>query len=160
MSERAFVQVDVFTAKALYGNPVAVVMDAEGMSSETMQDFARWTNLSETTFVTPVDRSSSEADYRVRIFTPDRELPFAGHPSVGTAHAMLESGRVEPRNGRLVQACGAGLVELKIERENPSERARIFVRVPTPKFHELERGDVAGLEVDTIVSGIRSGSFP
>lgn len=88
--QRAFKQVDVFSSQALKGNPLAVIMDATGLSDEQLQAIARWTHLSETTFVFPADRP--EADYRVRIFTPDGELPFAGHPTLGTAHALLEAG--------------------------------------------------------------------
>lgn len=107
---RAFRQVDVFTAEPLLGNPVAVVHDADGLSDEQMQAFARWTNLSETTFLlTPRDPA---ADYRLRIFTPATELPFAGHPTLGSAHAWLEAGGV-PAGERLVQECGVGLVELR-----------------------------------------------
>lgn len=87
---RTFKQVDVFTSSPLNGNPLAVIVDASGLSDEQMQSTARWTNLSETTFVLPPDNPA--ADYRVRIFTPDSELPFAGHPTLGTAHALLENG--------------------------------------------------------------------
>ena len=87
---RRFAQVDVFGLRPFAGNPVAVVLDAEGLSTQDMQAMARWTNLSETTFVLPP--SHAEASYRVRIFTPRQELPFAGHPSIGTAHAVLEAG--------------------------------------------------------------------
>lgn len=107
---RPFRQVDVFTNAPLLGNPVAVVHDADGLSEEQMQQLARWTNLSETTFLlTPTDPA---ADYRLRIFTPSQELPFAGHPTLGSAHAWLEAGGV-PAGERLVQQCGVGLVELR-----------------------------------------------
>ena len=89
---RTFSQVDVFTATALKGNPVAVVHDAEGISDEDMAQFANWTNLSETTFLLPP--TNPGADYRVRIFTPDVELPFAGHPTIGTCHVWLDAGGV------------------------------------------------------------------
>jgi PhzF family phenazine biosynthesis protein len=108
---RRFAQVDVFTAEPYLGNPVAVVLDADGLDDGAMQRFAHWTNLSETTFVLPP--ASGEADYRVRIFTPGRELPFAGHPTLGTCHAWLEAGG-EPRGGDvIVQECGAGLVPIR-----------------------------------------------
>src|SRR5271166_1959782 len=106
--QRAYKVVDVFTSTPLLGNPVAVVLDAEGLDTEAMQRIARWTNLSETTFLLPP--TNAEADYRLRIFTPRRELPFAGHPTLGSAYAALEAGRIAPRNGRLVQECGAGLI--------------------------------------------------
>lgn len=109
-ASRPFRQVDVFTAEPMLGNPVAVVHDADGLSDEQMQAFARWTNLSETTFLLPpIDPA---ADYRLRIFTPSMELPFAGHPTLGSAHAWLEAGGV-PAGERLVQQCGVGLVELR-----------------------------------------------
>lgn len=108
---RAFKQVDVFTATPYRGNPVAVILDAEGLSDEDMQQIAHWTNLSETTFVLPP--TDPAADYRVRIFTPGSELPFAGHPTIGTCHAWLESGGVPAAPGTLVQECGVGLVTLR-----------------------------------------------
>jgi PhzF family phenazine biosynthesis protein len=108
---RPFSQVDVFGAEPGSGNPVAVVLEAEGLSEEEMQRFARWTNLSETTFVLPPTRH--EADYRVRIFTPVLELPFAGHPTLGTCHAWLEGGG-EPRDPQeIVQECEAGPVRIR-----------------------------------------------
>ena len=108
---RPFAQVDVFTTEPYLGNPVAVVLGADGIADGAMQRFARWTNLSETTFV--LEPESAEADYRVRIFTPGRELPFAGHPTLGTCHAWLEAGG-EPRAGDVtVQECGAGLVPVR-----------------------------------------------
>jgi PhzF family phenazine biosynthesis protein len=110
-----FSQVDVFGSGPCSGNPVAVVLDAEGLSREEMQRFARWTNLSETTFVLPP--SEAGADYRVRIFTPALELPFAGHPTLGTCHAWLEGGG-EPRDPEeILQECGAGLVRIRREED-------------------------------------------
>jgi PhzF family phenazine biosynthesis protein len=108
---RAFAQVDVFTTVACLGNPVAVVLDGAGLATEDMQRFARWTNLSETTFVLPP--TTSAADYRVRIFTPALELPFAGHPTLGTCHAWLTSGQVGRDADVVVQECGAGLVTVR-----------------------------------------------
>ena len=108
---RAFAQVDVFTSTAFFGNPVAVVLDGDGLDTAAMQRFAHWTNLSETTFVLPP--TAPEADYRVRIFTPVSELPFAGHPTLGTCHAWLESGGVARRDDVIVQECGAGLVPVR-----------------------------------------------
>ena len=104
-------QVDVFGGQSLGGNPVAVVHDGDGVSGEEMQAFARWTNLSETTFLlSPTDPA---ADYRVRIFTPAEELPFAGHPTIGSAHAWLEQGGRSAAADRVVQECGAGMVTLR-----------------------------------------------
>jgi PhzF family phenazine biosynthesis protein len=112
MRARKFAQVDVFTAVPFKGNPVAVVLDGEGLTDAEMQTFANWTNLSETTFVLPA--TDPGADYRVRIFTPKAELPFAGHPTLGTAHAVLEAGLATAREGRLVQQCAVGLVDLTL----------------------------------------------
>ena len=107
----AFKQIDVFTAVPYRGNPLAVVMDGDGLSTEEMQRFANWTNLSETTFIlSPTDPA---ADYRVRIFTTDVELPFAGHPTIGTCHAWLEAGGTAKADGVVVQECGAGLITLR-----------------------------------------------
>ena len=99
MQTLPFKQVDVFTQKPFLGNPVAVVIGAEGLAAEEMQRIAAWTNLSETTFVLPP--SSERADYHLRIFTLKQELPFAGHPTVGSAHAVMESGFAAPRGGKL-----------------------------------------------------------
>jgi PhzF family phenazine biosynthesis protein len=106
-----FRQVDVFTESPLLGNPVAVVHGADGVTSEQMQRFAHWMNLSETTFLLPP--RDSRADYRVRIFTPVAELPFAGHPTLGTCHAWLEAGGRPARPGVITQECGAGLVPVR-----------------------------------------------
>lgn len=109
---RSFAQVDVFSARPYLGNPVAVVLDGAGLSDEQMKRVARWTNLSETTFVFPP--TTTAADYRLRIFTPDGgELPFAGHPTLGSAHAWLEAGGVARTDGRIVQECAAGLIDVR-----------------------------------------------
>jgi PhzF family phenazine biosynthesis protein len=115
MKSRAFQQVDVFTDTAFLGNPLAVVLDGTGLSDAQMQTFAAWTQLSETTFVLPPtpEGAAAGADYRVRIFTPGAELPFAGHPTLGTAHAWLNAGNTPRQAGVLVQECGVGLVTLK-----------------------------------------------
>ncbi|MBU2697543.1 PhzF family phenazine biosynthesis protein [Pimelobacter sp. 30-1] len=109
-TSREFRQVDVFTDEPLLGNPVAVVHGADGLSDDEMQRFARWTNLSETTFL--LEPTEPGADYRLRIFTTETELPFAGHPTLGSAHAWLEAGGV-PAGERIVQQCGVGLVALR-----------------------------------------------
>jgi PhzF family phenazine biosynthesis protein len=111
--DRPFAQVDVFGAEPFLGNPVAVVLDADGLDTDTMQRLARWTNLSESTFVLPP--TDPAADYRVRIFTPTGELPFAGHPTLGTCHAWLESGGTpaDREAGTVVQECAAGLITLR-----------------------------------------------
>ncbi len=113
-SPRPFKQVDVFTATPYRGNPLAVVLDGTGLSTETMQHFTNWTNLSECTFVLPPTHEgrAAGADYRVRIFCPGRELPFAGHPTLGTCHAWLQAGGV-PQGDCVVQECGVGLVKIR-----------------------------------------------
>ena len=108
---RPFRQVDVFTAVPYLGNPLAVVLDGSGLSTAAMQQFARWTNLSETTFVLPP--TSPDADYRVRIFHPEAEIPFAGHPTLGTCHAWLEAGGVPRDADVVVQECGSGLIRVR-----------------------------------------------
>jgi PhzF family phenazine biosynthesis protein len=110
-SELPFTQVDVFAPGPKPGNPVAVVHDADALSTEQMQSFANWTNLSETTFL--LKPTDPDADYRLRIFTPRAELPFAGHPTLGSAHAWLANGGRPRSEGQMVQECGAGLVSVR-----------------------------------------------
>jgi PhzF family phenazine biosynthesis protein len=109
--KRRFIQVDVFGETPYRGNPLAVVVDAEGLTTAAMQKFAKWTNLSETTFLLPPTQAS--ADYKVRIFTPTEELPFAGHPTLGSAHAWLANGGVSKSEDIVVQECGVGLVTVR-----------------------------------------------
>lgn len=123
---RRFAQLDVFAHSPGAGNPLAVVVDAEGFDDTAMQAFANWTNLSETSFLLPPTQPG--ASYRVRIFTPRQELPFAGHPSVGAAHAALDAGLAQAVDGRLVQECAAGLLPVRVEGDG-SQR-KIFVRAP------------------------------
>jgi PhzF family phenazine biosynthesis protein len=146
---RPFVQVDVFTTTPYRGNPVAVVLDGSGLSTEQMQQFANWTNLSETTFVLPP--STPEADYRVRIFTPVAELPFAGHPTLGTCHAWLGAGGRPRDDDAIVQECGAGLVPIRRTPDGLAFAAPPLIRsgpVEEPLVEEIaaalgiERGDV------------------
>lgn len=111
MRQRPFQQVDVFTPVAYRGNALAVVLDGSGLSDEDMQHFAAWTNLSETTFLLPP--SHDNADYRVRIFTPGGELPFAGHPTLGSCHAWLQTGGKPRRGDTIVQECKQGLVNIR-----------------------------------------------
>ena len=128
MTRFAFSQVDVFTDTAFLGNPLAVVHDADALDEARMQAFARWTNLSETTFLlAPTDPG---ADYRVRIFTPGGELPFAGHPTLGSCHAWLERGGVPKRAGEVVQQCGVGLVRIRQEGGAAAFAAPPLVREP------------------------------
>ncbi|MCZ4316794.1 PhzF family phenazine biosynthesis protein [Comamonadaceae bacterium G21597-S1] len=115
MTPRPFQQVDVFTATPYRGNPLAVVLQADGLDDATMQGFARWTNLSETTFLlAPTDAG---ADYRVRIFTPGGELQFAGHPTLGSCHAWLAAGGKPQARDQVVQQCGVGLVTIRRDAE-------------------------------------------
>src|SRR5215470_309473 len=137
MERLAFQQVDVFTAVPFKGNPVAVVLDGDGVSTAEMQSIAAWTNLSETTFVcAPTDE---RADYRLRIFAHRRELPFAGHPTIGSAHAVLRHGLKPMVEGRLVQECGKGLVDIKIDGE------RLFLALPEPQFREPTQPQLAAV---------------
>lgn len=151
---RSYKVVDVFTSRPLLGNPVAVVLDAQGLDTAQMQRIANWTNLSETTFVLPP--TTAEADYRLRIFTPRSELPFAGHPTLGSAHAALEAGRVGPRpDGRLVQQCDVGLVELKVAGQG--NRPALSFGLPPSTMRPMEESDIEELkEVLGCGSGIAS----
>ena len=123
---RQFTQVDVFTNELMYGNPVAVVHDADGTSDDDMAAFARWTNLSETTFL--LRPTTDLADYRLRIFTPGGELPFAGHPTLGSARAWMEAGNTPRTPGTLRQECAAGLIELKLDGDRLAFAAPPLVR--------------------------------
>jgi PhzF family phenazine biosynthesis protein len=130
MSRFAFTQVDVFSATALRGNPLAVVHGADALDDERMQAFARWTNLSETTFLlAPTDPG---ADYRVRIFTPGGELPFAGHPTLGSCHAWRERGGRPKAPGQVVQQCGVGLVRIKLDATGAAFAAPPLARAAVP----------------------------
>ncbi len=132
---RRFSQVDVFSAVPYQGNPVAVLLDAEDLTDEAMQRIARWTNLSETTFVSPP--TDPAADYRLRIFTPGGELPFAGHPTLGSAHAWLEHGGAPRHGDRIVQECAAGLITIRRD-----DRALSFAAPPTVRSGELDADDL------------------
>jgi PhzF family phenazine biosynthesis protein len=137
-----FAQVNVFSSTPYLGNPVAVILDGTGFDDEAMQRVARWTNLSETTFVLPP--TDPGADYRLRIFTPGGELPFAGHPTLGSAHAWLESGRTPRRSDRIVQECSAGLIEVRRDADMLSFAA------PPP----LRTGDLDDDHLEQIVSAL------
>lgn len=134
-----FKQVSVFTSQRFDGNPVAVFFDADDLSTEEMQTISNWTNLSETTFV--LKPTDPQADYRVRIFTPGEELPFAGHPTIGTCHAVLESGLAKPSpDGKVYQQCGAGIVELTVEGET------IKFALPYFKISDIDSETTAAIE--------------
>lgn len=138
-----FSQVDVFAQDPLRGNPLAVVHDAEGLPDEQLARFANWTNLSETTFLLPP--TTPEADYRVRIFTVSEELPFAGHPTLGSARAWLCAGGQPRSAGEVVQECGAGLVRVRYGGDRLAFAAPGFVR----------SGEVSRADLDRIVRALR-----
>jgi PhzF family phenazine biosynthesis protein len=142
MQHRAFKQVDVFTSVPYRGNPLAVVLDGQGLSTEEMQHFTNWTNLSEATFLLPPTQAG--ADYRVRIFCPGRELPFAGHPTLGSCHAWLQAGG-QPQGEHVVQECGIGLVKLKRDGQRLA-----FAAPPLRKSGPLPPADV-----ELIARGLR-----
>ena len=154
MPSRRFKQVDVFTQKPFFGNPVAVVLDAQDLKTEEMQRIAAWTNLSETTFVFPA--SGTEADYRLRIFSPKKELPFAGHPTIGSAHAVIESGFAAPHNGRLRQECLAGVIDLSVEETATGKR--IFLKTPEAKITGLD--DDSARLMQTALGLMRPPRYP
>lgn len=153
-TRRRFAQVDVFTERPLYGNPVAVILEAEGLGSAEMQQIAQWTNLSETTFVLPPTEDG--ADYQARIFTPTEELPFAGHPTLGTAHAVIGAGIVTPKDGKVVMQCKAGLVEVSVDGQGLLFRLPRFAPRATISADELP--DILGVasligDAETIDTG-------
>lgn len=160
MRTRPFAQVDVFSATPWLGNPLAVVLDATGLTDTDLQRIARWTNLSETTFVLPASPGAGDAgaDYRVRIFTPDGELPFAGHPTLGTAHAWLEhnaaTGVTPQRPDLVVQECAAGLVRIH---RDAATGALAFEAPATTRSGPVDEEDLArfcaalGVDRDEIV---------
>ncbi len=155
---RRYVQLDVFASRPGAGNPLAVVLDADGLDDATMQAIARWTRLPETTFVFPA--TSSDASYRIRIFSPRREVPFAGHPSVGTAQALLDAGLVEPRedsSGKFVVQDGiAGKLPLKIVGIG-AERT-VAVRTPRARVQEIANPDDPRLR--DALAGLKLGALP
>jgi PhzF family phenazine biosynthesis protein len=154
MTTRRYVQLDVFADRPGAGNPLAVVLDAEGLDDATMQAIARWTRLPETTFVLPA--TSADASYGIRIFSPRREVPFAGHPSVGTAHAVLDAGIATPRDGLLVQEGVAGLLPLRVE---GSGIARTLA-VRTPRARVAEVADAGDPRLVDVLRGLPLGALP
>ncbi|CAI5760649.1 unnamed protein product [Candida verbasci] len=127
-------QVDVFSDTPYLGNPVAVIYDADSLSTSQMQKIANWTNLSETTFV--CKPTTPEADYKLRIFTPGTELPFAGHPTIGTAHALIEDKLIKPKSGIVVQECGAGLIDIEVI------DGTLYFTAPEYKFFNLDSSSI------------------
>ncbi len=154
MTPRRFKQVDVFSATPYRGNPLAVVLDGTGLSDEEMQQFAHWTKLSETTFLLPPSGpgAAAGADYRVRIFTPASELPFAGHPTLGSCHAWLQAGGAPKAPAEIVQECGVGLIRIRRDGERLAFAAPPLKR-STPEPALLEKVMVAlGLHPSQIIA--------
>ena len=151
MSPRRYLQLDVFADRPGAGNPLGVVLDPEGLDDVAMQAFAAWTNLSETIFLLP---AVAGADYRVRIFTPRQELPFAGHPSVGAAWAALHAGLAQPRDGRLVQDCAAGLLPVRVEGDGAAQG----VHVRAPRARPVASG-AHGALLDAALAGLQRGAL-
>ncbi len=146
MCSRRFKQVDVFTDTAYLGNALAVVLDGDGLSDAAMQRFAHWTNLSETTFLLPP--TDAAADYRVRIFTPGGELPFAGHPTLGSCHAWLEAGGQARTAGQVVQQCAVGLVTIQRELQlDPKRAERLAFAAPPLRRSQPEPALLAAVAV-------------
>ncbi len=154
MAEVRYLQLDVFAARPGGGNPLAVVIGARSWSAADMQRFAAWTNLVETTFLLPAQ--DPRASYRLRIFTPTREIPFAGHPTIGSAHAALDAGVVEPHAGRLLQECAAGLLPILVEGTGRERR----LLVQAPKASVLRRGVDADPQLTAILGDRRLGALP
>lgn len=151
---RRYVQLDVFASRPGAGNPLAVVLDATGLDDAAMQAIARWTRLPETTFVFPAQ--SGDASYGVRIFSPRREVPFAGHPSVGTAHALLDAGLATPRDGLLVQDGIAGKLPLKVVGDGSART--VAVRTPRARVQDIARPGDARLRA--ALAGLQLGALP
>jgi len=137
--KRLYKVVDVFTERVLLGNPVAVVLNADGLDDQEMLRFARWTNLSETTFVLPTIQA--KADYRLRIFTPGGEVPFAGHPTLGSAHAVIEAGIATPNDELLFQDCAAGLIQIQVRRSQMT--SRLMLSSPQTVIRQLQTEDTS-----------------
>lgn len=137
MKQLGFKQVDVFANEPFKGNPVAVIFDADDLTDEQMKDIASWTNLSETTFVCKPE--DEQADYKLRVFTPNNELSFAGHPTIGSSYAVLQNGLISKNKGYLVQECGVGLVKIDYTEE------RTYFSLPKPKISDIELKQLDGI---------------
>ena len=151
---RPYLQLDVFADRPGAGNPLAVVLDAQGLDDDAMQAIARWTRLPETTFVFPA--TTPDADYRLRIFSPRHEVPFAGHPSVGTAHAVLEAGLATPRDDLLVQEGIAGKLPLRVAGEGASRT----IAVRTPKARVMEIAGPGDPRLHDVLASLPLGKLP
>ena len=154
MVPRPFVQADVFADRPGAGNPLAVVLDATGLDDAAMQAIARWTRLPETTFVLPPTRPG--ASYALRMFSPKKEVPFAGHPSVGTAHAVLEAGLAEPRAGLLLQEGVAGLLPLRVDMDAGLRR----IAIRTPRAQLVETAEARGARLAEALDWLPAGALP
>ncbi|MEO7051516.1 MAG: PhzF family phenazine biosynthesis protein [Rhodanobacter sp.] len=154
MSLLRYLHLDVFAAAAGGGNHLGVVIGAERWDAAAMQRFARWTALVETTFLLPPD--NSQASYRVRIFTPLKEIPFAGHPSVGSAHAALECGLAQPRDGLLWQECGAGVLPIRVDGHGIARE----LLLKSPGEHVLRTGRDAHPQLASALAGVECGRLP
>jgi PhzF family phenazine biosynthesis protein len=154
MTLRRYLQLDVFADRPGAGNPLAVVLDAQGLDDARMQAIARWTRLPETTFVFPPTQPG--ASYRIRMFSPRREVPFAGHPSVGTAHVVLDAGLAELNDGHLLQEGVAGLLPLAVD----GEGAARMISVRTPRARVIEIADAADPRLAATLKGLPLGALP
>ena len=154
MTPIRYLHLDVFAASHGGGNHLGVVTDARGWNDARMQRFARWNNLVETTFLLPPD--DPKASYRVRIFTPHKEIPFAGHPSIGSAHAALQCGMAEPRDGLLWQECGAGVLPIRVEGHGASRE----LLLQSPGERVLDTGREAHPLLPSALAGIEPGALP
>lgn len=154
MSSVRFLQLDVFAAVPGGGNPLGVVVGAEGWTGAQMQELAAWLNLVETTFLLPP--ATVESSYLLRIFTPSREIPFAGHPTIGSAHAALDIGFAQARDGRLLQDCGAGILPILVEGDGDARE--LLVRVPDSRV--LAKGDAVDPQLLALLAGRRLGILP
>ena len=154
MVPRPFVQADVFADRPGAGNPLAVVLDATGLGGAAMQAIARWARLPDTTFVLPPTRPG--ASYALRMFSPKKEVPFAGHPSVGTAHAVLEAGLAEPRAGLLLQEGVAGLLPLRVDMDAGVRR----IAIRTPRAQLVETAEARGARLAEALDWLPAGELP
>ena len=154
MALRPFVQADVYADRPGAGNPLAVVLDAAGLDDAAMQAIARWTRLPETTFVLPPTRPG--ASYAIRMFSPKKEVPFAGHPSVGTAHVVLEAGLAEPRQGLLLQEGVAGLLPLRVDMDAGVRR----IAIRTPRAQLVETAEARGARLAEALDWLPAGALP
>ena len=154
MALRPFVQVDVFADRPGAGNPLAVLPDASGLDDAAMQAIARWTRLPETTFVFPPTRAG--ASYAIRMFSPKKEVPFAGHPSVGTAHVVLDAGLAAPRDGLLLQEGIAGVLPLRVDMDGGVRR----IAIRTPRARLVETADARGARMTEALDWLPTGELP